>query len=114
MPFELVAGWQLQAIQGRCAEERLADDQRTQRAVRPVDDIVRTQQYIYRTAGRPVVGAVAADHAKLGLHRFRVEQLAADEVALADEARDEGGQRFVIEVERRVPLLEAAVLEHAT
>ena len=41
------------------------------------------------------------------------EHLAADEVALADEAGDEGGQRLVVEVERRIPLLQVAVLEHA-
>ncbi|MNC34859.1 hypothetical protein D3C75_833160 [compost metagenome] len=47
------------------------------------------------------------------MHGVGAEHLAADEVALADEAGDEGGQRLVVEVERRVPLLEATIVEHA-
>jgi hypothetical protein len=58
--LQLRAGRQLQAIQGRCAKERLANDPRLQRAVRGIDDIVRTQQHIHCTTDWQSVGTVAA------------------------------------------------------
>src|SRR5690606_22869058 len=95
------------------AKEGLADDARLQPAVFIGDDVIRAQQHIHRAALCPGVGAVAADHAEFGLYRIRAEQLAANEIALTDKAGDEGGQWLVIEVEGRVPLLQAAILEHA-
>ena len=53
------------------------------------------------------------DLAEFGQHRFRGLQLAADEIALADEAGHERRQRLVIEVVGGVPLLQAALAEHA-
>src|SRR5690606_4143907 len=50
------------------------------------------------------------NHTQLGLNRFGIDQLAANEITLADEARDEGRQWFVIEVEGCVPLLPATLL----
>ena len=58
--LELAAGRQLQAVQGRCPKEALADDVRLQRTARCVDDIVRAQQHIHRAARRHDVGTVAA------------------------------------------------------
>ena len=51
--------------------------------------------------------------AELGTHRFRTGQLATNEIALANEAGYEWGQWFVVEVIRRVPLLQATFLEDA-
>ena len=109
--FQLGAGGQLQAVQGRGAEEGLADDLRLQLAVRGVDDIVRTQQYVHRTARCPGVGAVAVDDAQFGLHRIRALQQPTNEVALANEAGDEGRQWLVVQVERGIPLLQPAFME---
>ncbi len=111
--FQLGTGGQLQAVQGGGAEEGLADDPRLQLALRRVHQVVRAQQDVYRAAGRQAVGAIAADHAEFGLHRIGAEQLAANEVALADEAGDEGRQRLVVEVVGSVPLFQVTFLEHA-
>ena len=58
--LQLAAGRQLQAVQGRGAEEGLADNPRFQVAVGRVDDIVRTQQYINRAARWPDIRPIAA------------------------------------------------------
>ena len=67
--FQQAAGRQLQAIEGGGAEEGLADDACLQLAARGVNDVIRAQQHIHGAAGGPLIGAVAADHAKFGLHR---------------------------------------------
>src|SRR5690606_31259213 len=56
--FQLVAGGQLQAIERRSTEKGLADNQGLEIALRRVNDVVRAQQYIYRTAFRHDVGAI--------------------------------------------------------
>ena len=112
-PLQLIAGRQLQAIQRRSAKKSLADDERLESAFRRIDDVIRTQQDIHRAASRHGVGAVAANDAQFGLYCLRVNQLAADEIPLAYETRHEGCKRLMVQVERRVPLFQPTILEHA-
>ncbi|MNH13550.1 hypothetical protein D3C79_731260 [compost metagenome] len=110
--LQLAACRQLQAIKRRRAEEALAGNQRLEGAVWRMNDIVRTQQHIDRTAWGEGIGTVTTQLTQFGLYRLRAGQLATDEVALANEAGHEWRQWFVIQVVRGIPLFQAAFLEH--
>ena len=102
----------MQAVQGRCTKEGLADDFGFKRAIRGVDDVIRAQQDINSPAGWPAISPVAAQYAQLGLYRLRAEQLPTNEIALADKARYIWRQRLVVKVVGRIPLFQATLFKH--
>ncbi|MNH33775.1 hypothetical protein D3C79_943200 [compost metagenome] len=57
--LQLAACRQLQAIQGRCTEEALADDACAQLAVWRMHDVIGPQQHIHRASRRHDVRTVA-------------------------------------------------------
>src|SRR5688572_11171819 len=107
------AGWQLQLVAELAAAKYAFDYLGFQFAGIDVNHVVGPQQQVHVRAGRLAAHELALDDAEFGRDPPGPEHRALDEAALADEIRDEARRRRVIELPRRVPLLEPSRAQHA-
>ena len=117
---DLAAAFQAQRVQDVGAAEGLVQDFGLDRTGIVVDDVVGAQQDVDGAAAVATGTAFAAfdrgvgdQRAEFHVHAVVVTDRAGEQHALADEVGDEAVGRAVVQVVRRVPLLDAAVVHEA-